>query len=172
MHRFLRNHIQFALAILFVSAAVTIGQPLLSPPVFSTASKEAAPADQSTTAASATPAEPVPDKRTENAKLLRLAQRNLESADPSDSAAAQRVAHYQSVDAIFAQQDMVDQQIKDLSVRRQELDQQAKSPALQPAQTGEAYSFVELDRLKDELAAEQAKELLINDRITAAKTAL
>src|SRR5688572_23567008 len=94
-----------------------------------------------------TPAEPVNERREENAKLLRVAQRKLEEGHVSDGLAAQEVAHYQSIDAAFAQQDVVNQQIKDLEARLAELEAQLKQPAKAEDATG-PYSFVELDRLK------------------------
>jgi potassium-dependent mechanosensitive channel len=117
-------------------------------------------------------ADPVASKRDENAEMLRLAQRKLESGDSSDTAATQDVAHYQSVLAALAQQQAVDQQIKDLEARRSELEEQLKSPLPRDAQVAEGYSFVELDRLKDELAAEIARASLIDDRLVAARVAL
>jgi small-conductance mechanosensitive channel len=90
----------------------------------------------------------------------------------SDSAAAQQVAHFQSVDAVFAQQDVVQQQIKDLTTRKQELETPLTSPPADEIQPGEAYPFVELDRLKDELAAEQSRAAQIDDRVTASTAAL
>jgi small-conductance mechanosensitive channel len=140
------------------------GQPLLAPPTQPATPSETTPVEPS-------PDEPAGDKRAENARLLRLAQRKIET-NASDSSAAQQVAHFQSVDAAFAQQDVVDQQIKDLTTRKQELETKLTSPSADEIQPGEAYPFVELDRLKDELAAEQSRASQIEDRVTAAKAAL
>jgi small-conductance mechanosensitive channel len=167
MRASLRSASVFAVATLFLGDAVAGGQPLLTPPISTTAA-DIIPE----TLAPAPSAEPAGDKRAENAKLLRLAQRKLESAGASDSAAAQQVAHYQSVEAVFAQQDVVEQQIKDLTGRKQELEEKLKSPIVPEARSGEAYPFVELDRLKDELVSEQSRATLIEDRLTSAKAAL
>jgi small-conductance mechanosensitive channel len=140
------------------------GQPLLAPPTQPATTAETTPVE-------ASPTEPAGDKRTENARLLRLAQRKMET-NASDSTAAQQVAHFQTVDAVFAQQDVVEQQIKDLTTRKQELETKLTSPPADEVQPGEAYPFVELDRLKDELAAEQSRASQIDDRVTAAKAAL
>ena len=90
----------------------------------------------------------------------------------ADSTAAQQVAHFQSVDAVFAQQDVVEQQIKDLAARKLELEEKLNAPPADASQAGEAYPFVELDRVKDELASEQSRASQIDDRVTAAKAAL
>jgi small-conductance mechanosensitive channel len=124
--------------------------------------------------ASDAPSNPAPatDKRTENAEQLRLAQRKLEEAGSSDTAAAQQVAHYQSVLAVLAQQEVVDQQIKDLEAQKLELEKQLNTPLAEENQDGDDHSFVKLDRLKDELAAEKARASLADDRLAAAKAAL
>jgi small-conductance mechanosensitive channel len=113
----------------------------------------------------------VVDKRKENAELLRVAQLQLEQGDPTDSAAAQRVALYQSLDAVLAQQDAVQQQIRDLEARRQELESQRQSGATS-AENEPFCTFVELDALKDELAADEARAGLMGDRLAVAKAAL
>ncbi len=114
--------------------------------------------------------QPVADKRAENAELLRVAQRRLESGDPTDSAAAQTVALHQSLDAVLAQQQAVEQQIKDLEKRKLELEGQLQSA---PAADAKAtFSFVELDELKDELATEEARGSLADDKLTGSKNAL
>ncbi|HJQ81231.1 MAG TPA: hypothetical protein VJ828_14825, partial [Lacipirellulaceae bacterium] len=120
----------------------------------------------------AAPADPIAAKRDQNAELLRLAQRKLESGGSSDAAATQEVAHYQSILAVLAQQQAVSGQIKDLEVRKIELEEQLKSAGAPQTEAAEGYSFVELDRLKDELAAEKARASLIDDRLIAAKAAM
>jgi small-conductance mechanosensitive channel len=147
----------------FVSAA---GQPQLTMPAPATAS-----INPPLAAETADSIEPVADKRAENEKQLRLAQRKLEAGDGSDSAAAQQFAHFQTVAAVLAQQEVVTQQIKDLESRKAELENQSKSPVAGDGENRIA-SFVELDRLKDDLAAEQARASLVDGRLTAAKTAL
>lgn len=125
-------------------------------------------------ASSPTPAPlpaPAHDKRAELAELLRLAQQRLE-ANPSDPNATQQVAHYQSMLNVLAQQEVVDQQIRDIQARKSELDQQLKLPVaverLDPAEK----SFAALDRLKDELAEEATRGSLVEDRLAVAKAAL
>ena len=114
---------------------------------------------------------PTPDKRAENTELLRIAQRKLEE-DTANTAAAQQVAHFQSMLAALAQQDVVDQQINDLLARKAELEKQLNTPVPAESEAGAVHSFVELDRLKDDLAAEQARAGLVDDRLSAAKSAL
>ncbi len=104
--------------------------------------------------------------------MLRLAQRKLESGDSSDAAATQEVAHFQSILAVLAQQQAVEQQIKDLEARKAELELQLNKAPQRDKDVAEGFSFVELDRLKDELAAEKARASLIDDRLIAAKAAL
>jgi small-conductance mechanosensitive channel len=134
------------------------------------AALETAPVPAATNAATTRSAAPPSDKRAENAEQLRLAQRMLE-VDAANTAAAQQVAHYQSILAALAQQDVVDQQIKDLHSRKAELEKQLNAPATAESQQG-VHSFVELDRLKDELAAELARASLVDDRLSAARSAL
>ena len=155
--RFARFFVLFILMLSFAEAVC--GQPLLTMPALSTA-----PAEPETPDASA-------DRREEIAKRLRLAQRKLEEGKPSDSAAAQEVAQYQAIDAALAQQDAVEQQINDLEARRAELESQLKTPVPNEGDAA-TYSFVELDRLKDELATEQARANLVADKLVAAKAAV
>lgn len=120
-----------------------------------------------------TPAAPAPpptvaEKREENSAQLRIAMRKLETNGASDPAAAQEVAYYQTRDAVLAQQDAVEQQIKDLEARRVELESQLKSPPPNDKQ----YKFADLDRMRDDLAAEQARASLLADKLTIAKTRL
>jgi small-conductance mechanosensitive channel len=112
-----------------------------------------------------TPAE----KRAENAEQLRLAMRKLEASGNADSAAAHEVAYYQSLEAVLAQQEAVDKQIKDLQARKLELETQLKTP---PTELPASCSFIELDQWKDELAAERARASLVDDKLDAAKVAL
>ncbi|MEX2309998.1 MAG: mechanosensitive ion channel domain-containing protein [Pirellulales bacterium] len=116
------------------------------------------------------PTEPTVDKRAENAEQLRLALRKLEANGSSDTAAAQQVAYHQTLDAVLAQQQTVEQQIRELEARKAELDSQLKTPPDESKQA--AFSFLELDGLKDELAAERVRATLINDKLTAANAAL
>jgi small-conductance mechanosensitive channel len=146
-------------------------QPASTAPLLATPSAEKTATDSA--AIDSSPATPPPvDKRAENAELLRLAQRKLEEAGSSDTAAAQQVAHYQSVLAVLAQQDVVDQQIQDLEVRKFELEKQLTTAVAVEREDGTRHSFVELDQLKDELVAEKARASLVDDRLAAAKAAL
>jgi small-conductance mechanosensitive channel len=157
-----RPRILFVFVVFIAAPTLRVcAQPTLTFPAHSE-SAQSAPA----------PADPAAAKREQNAELLRLAQRKLESGGSSDAAATQEVAHYQSILAVLAQQQAVDGQIKDLEARKLELEEQLKSAGAPDAQAAEGYSFVELDRLKDELAAEKARASLIDDRLIAAKAAL
>ena len=106
MHASVRLACFFAISALLLGIAAADGQPLLTPPTLPSTTADTTPLEPS-------PTEPAGDKRTENTRLLRLAQRKVET-NAADNAAAQQVAHFQSVDAVFAQQDVVEQQIKDL----------------------------------------------------------
>jgi small-conductance mechanosensitive channel len=166
-----RRSTRLLLALVALVAALTLAaagwaQPLLNFPI--------TPAESPQTAAPTAPtapAAPVVDERRENAELLRVAQRRLELGDPTDSAAAQEVALYQSLDAVFAQQEVVVGQIRDLEARQLELEAQSQTVAPE-AEIQAAGTFVEFDALKDELAAEQARASLVGDKLAAAKTAL
>jgi small-conductance mechanosensitive channel len=150
----------FYLACFAISVSSAGAQPLATGPTLANPAEPAVTAD------------PVVAKRDANAEMLRLAQRKLESGDSSDAAATQEVAHYQSILAVLAQQQAVEQQIKDLESRKAELESQLSQPPQRDAEVAEGFSFVELDRLKDELAAEKARASLIDDRLIAAKAAL
>ena len=121
MHASVRLVCFFAISALFLGIAAADGQPLLTPPTL-----PSTPAD--TTPIEPSPTEPAGDKRTENTRLLRLAQRKMET-NAADNTAAQQVAHFQSVDAVFAQQDVVEQQIKDLTARKLDLEAAAQIAA-------------------------------------------
>ena len=153
---------RFVLLCVFATLALcapanSIAQPLLNGP--------ALPGGR--TEAGATPA-PLTDKRTQNAEQLRLAQRKLDSNGSSDKAAAQELAYYQTREAVLAQQTSVEQQIKDLNARKTKLENQLKSP---PA-VEKACTFTELDRMKDDLAAEQARAVLLADKLATAKASV
>jgi small-conductance mechanosensitive channel len=154
-----------ALIAQFFGVVAALGQPILTPPAVATTPVDVGAPEPG--ARADTPA----DKRAENVRMLRLAQAKLDTAGSSDSLAAQQVAHFQSVEAVFAQQDGVEQQIKDLAARKQELEEKFKSSAASQ-DSAEVHSFVELDRLKDELAEEQSRASLVEDRLAAAKAAL
>ena len=113
----------------------------------------------------------VATKRAENAELLRLAQRRMEAGESSDGAAAQDVALHKTVEAVLAQQEAVERQITELRNRRIDLDGELQTIRAAGAEKKTAFSFVELDRLKDEHTAEQARANLVADRLAAAKSA-
>jgi small-conductance mechanosensitive channel len=151
----------------FAAAALAVQLPTVLPgqPVM------LGPAAPSAPAADPTPApQPAVDKFEQNAEKLRIALRKLETVGPADSAAAQQVAHFQSVGAVLAQQKAVEQQIKDLEERKAELESQLKSPA--EIDESISCSFLELDSLKDELAAEEARANFVEDKLSAAKVAV
>ncbi len=110
----------------------------------------------------------VADKRSENAEQLRVAMRKLEANGASDTATAQEVAFYQSREALLTQQDTVEQQIKDLESRKAFLEELKQSPRPDSKQ----YKFADLDQMKDDLAAEQARAGFASDRLATAKANL
>ena len=117
-------------------------------------------------------AEPPVDQRAqENAEQLRIALRKLEAVGPTNGAAAQAVARFQTKGAIISQQQAVERQINDLEVRKLALENQLLKPATTDESTA-TCSFVEFDALKDELAAERARANLVADKLAAAKAAV
>jgi small-conductance mechanosensitive channel len=158
----------FAISLSFTLtiAHVAVAQPMLiNPASLTTPVESPAPAPA---AAAPAPAPSMADKRTENAEQLRVAMRKLEANGANDAAAAQDVAYFQTREAILAQQDAVEQQIKDLEARRAELDAFVKSPSAQ----NKEYKFADLDRMRDDLAAETARASLAADKLKTAKTNL
>jgi len=119
-----------------------------------------------------TPTTPQPptvaEKREENSAQLKIAMRKLETSGASDTVVAQEVAYYQTRDAVLAQQDGVEQQIKDLEARKAELESQLKSPP----PIDKLYKFADLDRMKDELASEESRASLLADKLAISKTRL
>ena len=169
--RFVRSIDAICLVIACALSPPNIGsaQPLLTIPGVAQG-----PTEEQAAKGGASATEEVVEKRAENAEQLRVAQRKLESTDPTNSEAAQGVAQevalYQSIDAVLAQQVAVDQQKQVLVVRKRELETQ-----LQTATTAEpatAQSFADLDRLRDELAAERGRATLAADKLAGAKAAL
>lgn len=118
-----------------------------------------------------TPAEPpVEAKRAKNAELLRVAQRRLDEAGSADAAAAEQVALYKTVETVLAQQEAVDEQINNLTARQQDLETQLQSPPTADAE--KSISFLEFDRLNDELSAEERRAKSAAAKLSAAKAAL
>jgi small-conductance mechanosensitive channel len=158
----LRRPVHFlsvALALLLVQNGVAAEPFLIGP------SADTTPVEPATDAPT-----PPENKRAENAAHLQVALRKLESTGAADSATAQEIAHYQTRDAVLAQLDAVEQQIKDLEARKAELDGQLKAPT--PTGENAACSFVELDGFKDELAADEARLNLVADKVAATKAAV
>lgn len=123
-----------------------------------------------------TPAEPAPptiaEKRAENAELVRVAERKVES-DPADAKAAAELATLKTTETLLAQQEAVDQQIRDLERRERELKKELEawsSPAT--SETPQSISFVDFDRLVNRLAAEQARTELVRSKLKSAKAAV
>ena len=159
-----RNFIQF-FAVLTISgwlALASHAQPMLINPALSNSPVEpGAPPPPSQTPS-------VADKRSENAEQLHLAMRKLDANGANDTAAAQEVAFHQTRDAVLTQQEAVEQQVKDLEARKAEMEKQLNSPL--PAD--KQYTFADLDRIKDEVAAAQARASLVDDKLATSKAAL
>ena len=112
----------------------------------------------------------VAEKRAENAELLRVAERKVES-DPANAAAAAELSAYKTAETILAQQEAVEQQIHDLDVREKELRKELKDWSTTASDPVATVSFVEFDRLVNRLAAEQARTELVRSKLKAAKAA-
>lgn len=135
-------------------------------------STAAAPANKEG-AAAAPQADPIVNKRAENAELLKVAQKKLDTADPTDSDAAEAVALYTSVEAVLAQQETVDQQIKDLTERKTNLDAQLQTIRSSNNQGAvPPCTFIQLDKFKDDLNTEQSRNNLVADKLATAKASL
>jgi hypothetical protein len=167
-YQIIRAAAAFVLAATIASATFAQALPNLTDVLGGPPKTESA-AEQSPVIA---PAAQLATKRAENAELLRVAQRRLEAGAPTDSAAAQEVATYKTIEAVLAQQEAVDQQIAELNARKTELETQLRSTRTGGAANPARISFVEFDRLKDELTAELARVNQAADRLVAAKAAL
>lgn len=130
-------------------------------------------ATEPTTAA--TPVEPDPptiaEKRAENAELVRVAERKVEN-DPADAKAAAELAALKTTETLLAQQEAVDQQIRDLQSRERELKKELDAWNAPTGEPLKSISFVEFDRLVNRLAAEQARTELVRSKTKAAKAAI
>lgn len=117
-----------------------------------------------------TPVEPAPaapalsEKRAQNAEQLRVAQLKLNANGATDKNAAQELAYFQTREAVLAQQEAVNQQIKDYTARKAKLETQLKTPVTD----ARPCTFSELDRLKDDLASDQARSALLADKVETA----
>jgi len=116
------------------------------------------------------PPSPTSAVRTENAQHLQVALRKLEAGGDANNNAAHEVAFYQTREAVLSQQEAVEQQVKDLEVRQAELKKQQSAAAAQSQP--KFLSFSELDQLKDELNAEEARLNLISDKLAATKAGI
>jgi potassium efflux system protein len=128
-------------------------QPLLRFPTIGESPEQEAPPDV-----------PIAKKRAENAELLRVAQRKLDAASPTDPAAAQDVALFKTVEAVLAQQEAVQTQIADLKARQESLQTDLQSLRTKGVDLSTQCAFPQFDQLKDELAAEQARKAVAADR--------
>jgi small-conductance mechanosensitive channel len=112
------------------------------------------------------------EKRAEFAELVRVAQRRLESAEPGDTAAAEEVAFYKTVEAVLSQQEAVERQLDDLRRRQADLENQLRLARTESVDKKSPHSFTEFDLLQDELSAEKSRGGLVADRLVMAKAAL
>ena len=119
-------------------------------------------------AAAPAPTPATSETRAQNAEHLQVALRKLEANGSSDSAAAHDVAYYQAREAVLTQQEGIEQQSKDFQARNAELESQLKWPAV--GENPSTYNFAELDQVKDELAAEEARLNLVGDKFAATKS--
>jgi small-conductance mechanosensitive channel len=134
---------------------------------------ESAGSAKATPSAASNEAVPSVDtKRAENAEMLRVAQRRRETGELTDSAAAQELAHYKTVEAMLGQHEAVDRQIAELRTRQAELEAELRSLRAAGAEKRSSYSFIDFDRMRDELTAEEARADIVADGLAAAKEAL
>lgn len=111
----------------------------------------------------------IAEKRAENAELVRVAERKVES-DPADAKAAAELAAYKTSETLLAQQEAVDQQIRDLERRERELKKELEAWNAPPtSEAPQSISFVDFDRLVNRLAAEQARTELVRSKLKSAK---
>jgi potassium-dependent mechanosensitive channel len=155
------RHISIALllAIAWPSAEATAQLSLLSPIQSKQAQGEAAPVPDTTA------------KRAENARLLRIAQRETANAAASNGDSSKEVDVLKSIDAVLAQQQAVEQQIAELESRQAELRKGLQSLGTQGIGEKPPYSFLLFDRLGDEVAAEQSRQSALADKVAAATAA-
>jgi small-conductance mechanosensitive channel len=125
------------------------------------------PADTKDPITPETPAAASDTVRAQNAEHLQVALRKLEEGGSADAATAQEVAFYQSREAVLSQQAAVEQQIKDLTARKTELEKELV-PGAKRAEAA-PFTFSDLDQLKDELAAEEARLNLVRDKLSSTK---
>jgi potassium efflux system protein len=183
----MRHHARFV-SILWMAAAIAAATPFARPafaqaivaPQLQAAATSAPAAAPSTAAASANngnsapapQADPIVNKRAENAELLKGAQKKLDAGDPSDADAAQAVALYTSVEAVLAQQETVDLQIKDLTDRKTNLEAQLQAIRASNHGAVSPCTFIQLDKFKDDLNAEQSRNNLVADKLASTKASI
>jgi small-conductance mechanosensitive channel len=122
-----------------------------------------------------TPTEPAPpsiaEKKAENAELVRVAERKVESA-PDDAVAAAALAAYKTTETLLSQQEAVDQQIEDLRSRETDLKKELEAWNVPSPEPPKNISFIEFDRLVNQLAAEQARTELVRSKLKTATAAI
>jgi small-conductance mechanosensitive channel len=158
---------RFVRIIAFASLALCLSEVVRSQPLLTGPALPDTQA-QNGAATGAPVQEAIAEKRTQNAEQLRLAQRKLEASGSTDKVAAHDVAYFQTREAVLAQREAVDQQIKDMTSRKARLETQLKSPPV----NDKPVTFVELDRLKDDLAADEARAALLENKLATAKANL
>jgi potassium efflux system protein len=153
--------------------AISHGETLFLNPASGEQSTPASPAPvngppaDATQPAPAQPAASLSDKQSDNAKLLLVAQQKLQTAGQKDPVASAEVVFYQTRGAVLAQQEAVEQQIKDLQSRKSDIEAWTKKPL-----GDKKFKFADLDRMKDDLASEKSRAALLSDRLDAAQSAL
>ena len=132
------------------------------------------PATEATTAT--TPVEPEPptiaEKRAENAELVRVAERKVES-DPANAAAAAELAAYKtSRDAARPAGSGRPANRRFETSRGRACEGAQRLERRRRGSRPKSISFVEFDRLVNRLAAEQARTELVRSKLKAAKAAI
>ncbi len=114
------------------------------------------------------PNESIAKKRAENAELLRVAQRRQDAASPTDPSAAQDVVLFKTVESVLAQQEAVQTEIADLKAREEKLKADLVALRANGEDLAKPWSFPQFDQLKDELAAEQARKVVVAQKVKSA----
>lgn len=156
MNRFRLLSISLLLATALPLATATAQLSLLAPNQAKQPAGEIAPAE--TTAA----------KRAENARRLRIAQLDSNNAAATNGESTSELDILKSVDSVLAQQQAVEQQVEELKTRKEELQKQFESLGTQGLDEKPPYSFLLVDRLRDEVAAEKSRKTALADKVAAA----
>jgi len=130
-----------------------------------------APSQSKQKAAETVPVEDTAAKRIENARRLRIAQRDSANGAAPSSESSSEVDILKSVDAVLAQQQAVEQQVEELKSRKEELRKELESLGTQGIGEKPPYSFLLFDQLRDEVAAEKSRSNASVDKIAAATAA-